>query len=254
MALSKYTEITNAVYKLLEFFPEDEPLKNKTKEKALEIMENLVLVSLPDNPHPNAVQKGKAAIQALKDVEIIKGYLSLGRVRGWINDLNLMILFKEYDKIKEEIRPAAEFVQRGTLREETELGFRKTGHKTSVDNNVDNQGQIISFDGALTGRQDKILEILNNQEKAQVADFKKFLPDISKRTLRRDLDNLLKKGKIVRSGEWNQVFYQLYKDSSRSQTFANMLPESSRGLASGNKETLATDQNNQKVDGTALMS
>ncbi len=63
-------------------------------------MENLILVYLPDNPHPNS-QKGKAAIQVLKDIEVLKGYLALGKSQGWVDNLNLLILFKEYDKIKD---------------------------------------------------------------------------------------------------------------------------------------------------------
>src|SRR5437868_6535715 len=54
----------------------------------------------------------------------------------------------------------------------------------------------------------QLLDMLSKREKAQVADLIKELPSVTKRTIRRDLDDLLKKGKIVRVGEWNQVFYQ----------------------------------------------
>ncbi|MBI2050007.1 MAG: DeoR/GlpR transcriptional regulator [Candidatus Staskawiczbacteria bacterium] len=61
----------------------------------------------------------------------------------------------------------------------------------------------------ISERQKKILQILNEKGKAQVSDFKNVLIDVTKRTIRRDLDELLKNGKIVRVGEWNQVFYQI---------------------------------------------
>src|SRR3989344_525485 len=60
----------------------------------------------------------------------------------------------------------------------------------------------------LSERQNKILSILSRKEKVQVSDIIKEIPKITKRTIRRDLDDLLKKGKIVRVGEWNQVFYK----------------------------------------------
>ena len=63
--------------------------------------------------------------------------------------------------------------------------------------------------GELSERQKKILKILEKEKEAQVWNFTKFFPDVSKRTLRRDLDNLLKKELIIRVGKWNQVFYQL---------------------------------------------
>jgi predicted HTH transcriptional regulator len=58
-------------------------------------------------------------------------------------------------------------------------------------------------------RQEKILEFLNNNGKAQVMDLQTILPDITKRTIRRDLDELLESGKIIRLGEFNQVFYKI---------------------------------------------
>ena len=59
----------------------------------------------------------------------------------------------------------------------------------------------------LREREKKILEILEEKGKAQVQDLQKFFPNISKRTLRRDLESLLKKGLVQRSGEWSRIFY-----------------------------------------------
>ena len=205
MAQSKYTELTDAVYKLLEFFPEQELLRQKSKEKALQILESLVLVCLPDG----SSQKGKMAMQSIKDIEVLKSYLELGRSRGWVESINLLIVTKEYDKIREELRPIAELFQKGTLKEESDLGFKKNRQITPVDNIVSIPTRIVNLEGVLTARQDKILEILNAQEKAQVADFQKASTNVTKRTIRRDLDALLRTGKVSRVGEFNQVFYKL---------------------------------------------
>jgi DeoR/GlpR family transcriptional regulator of sugar metabolism len=40
-------------------------------------------------------------------------------------------------------------------------------------------------------------------------DLQKVLPNITKRTIRRDLDELLETGKIIRMGEFNRVFYKI---------------------------------------------
>lgn len=61
----------------------------------------------------------------------------------------------------------------------------------------------------LKKRERKIVKILGEEREAQVGDLKESFPDISKRTLRRDLDGLLEKGIIVRNGEWNDVYYTL---------------------------------------------
>jgi len=196
MSEQKYLELTNALYKVIEFFPEEEPLKNRTKEKALEIMENLVLISLPQaSPNPGIIPKEKVSNHILKDIEVLKGYLKLGKSQGWIDSLNFLILSKEYDKIKEEIQPAVKVMQRGA-------GLTEENKKT-------NEKQSVISDESISKRQKKILKILEKEEKAQVGDLKKVFVQISKRTLRRDLEDLLKKKKVVRTGEWNQVVYSL---------------------------------------------
>ena len=58
-------------------------------------------------------------------------------------------------------------------------------------------------------RQEKILAVLKEKEKAQVWQIKQIFPQVSKRTLRRDFENLFKRGIIERIGERNETFYQL---------------------------------------------
>ena len=60
-------------------------------------------------------------------------------------------------------------------------------------------------------RQKKILEFLEENGRAQVWQLKQVFPAITKRTLRRDFENLLKQGIIKRIGERNDTFYQLIK-------------------------------------------
>jgi predicted HTH transcriptional regulator len=62
---------------------------------------------------------------------------------------------------------------------------------------------------SVSERQKKILEILKEKGKVQVGQVKEFFPNVSKRTLRRDFQSLVKKGIIERIGEKNKTFYQL---------------------------------------------
>ena len=61
----------------------------------------------------------------------------------------------------------------------------------------------------LTQRQKKIIEFLRAKENAQVWELQKILPEVTKRTLRRDLDELLQKNLVERKGAWNEVSYEL---------------------------------------------
>lgn len=211
MVNDKYAAITNAVYELIEFLPEDEPLKQKIKQKALEVLESLVLVFLLENPAQSIGQKAKAAQTALKDIEVLKGYLSLCKQREWISNVNTLILFKEYDELKEQIKPIASLFPYSDAKREKPVKQSQISQPASpVDNSVNNS----KLGNQLSERQVKILDILNSQGKAQVSELQRILVNVSKRTLRRDLDELLKNKKVERVGEWNQIFYKPHKQAA----------------------------------------
>jgi DNA-binding transcriptional ArsR family regulator len=155
----KILKLTSAVYKLLEYFPESDPLKNKAKEKALEILEN----------------------RKTEDVDLLLGYLQIARNQGWLDSTNYLIIFAEYEKIKK-----IKFLE------------------------VEKENPKIILDKyQITPRQKKILKLLEQKESAQVMDLQAVLPKITKRTIRRDLDELLQAGKIIRVGQFNQVSYKI---------------------------------------------
>ena len=64
-------------------------------------------------------------------------------------------------------------------------------------------------DKELSQRQREILEIIRKGGSKQVGEIGKSFPGLSKRTLRRDLEFLLKKGYVERLGQWNEVSYQI---------------------------------------------
>ena len=161
---NKIVKLTNAVYNLLEFFPQD-PLKIKIKDKALAILEN-----------PN-----------FKDVDIILNYLKIAKFQGWLNSVNYLIIVGEYEKLAVGLRHCEE---RSDEAIQSVRLARNDGDK-------------------LTPRQTKILEFLRKNKKAQVMDLQVVLPNITKRTIRRDLDELLKIGQIERDGTFNQIVYKI---------------------------------------------
>lgn len=209
-------QLTGAVYSLLDFFPEGEPLKNRAKDKVLSITEKLTLVF--GTQGWASLQKDKAANQLLEDIEVFLNYLKIARSFGWIDGTNFLIISKEYDKIKSQVNQLSEKIAVEPAKSDENLGIVAKTQKVTFQKTVENQ---ISFtkeervsppkapEFLISERQKKILQILNEKGKAQVSDFKNVLIDVTKRTIRRDLDELLKNGKIVRVGEWNQVFYQI---------------------------------------------
>lgn len=202
----EFVKITNAVYKILDYFPENDPLKNRAKETALHILE--LLTTQQFSP------------ELLHEIEVLKSYLSLARYQGFINDMNFLILTKEYDQIKSEIvatdvhRDSVKILEKAIMEHEASaIEKPKEVLKDISDIKKEIQKPVASLSSKhslkATSRQKKILDILSGRQKTQVADIIKELPEVTKRTVRRDLDDLLKEGKVLRFGEWNQVFYQI---------------------------------------------
>lgn len=167
--MNNILKLTSAVYKILEYFPESDPLKNRAKEKALDVMSRIS--GIPPVAGENTIQE---------DIKILLGYLEVAKSQGWMSSANYIIISNEFEKIKKEI----------------------CGKEPIWETPFDRPQVFPS-------RQGKILEFLNKNQKAQVVDLQVILPDVTKRTIRRDLDELLVSGKIVRMGEFNEVFYRI---------------------------------------------
>lgn len=212
---NNFIKITNVAYRILDFFPDGDPLKNKLKEKVLAVLENLTLVFGSEGWV--SLQKEKATMQVLDDIEILENYFSIGMHQGWVDSINFLIITKEYKKIKSQLIPP-EGIIRKTI-EITASHIKENFPLSISDKKEKNNPQFSILDKFSEGknqlnyknsdRQGTILKILNNKGKAQVSDLLKELPKVTKRTIRRDLDDLLKRGQIVRLGKFNQVSYQL---------------------------------------------
>ena len=174
-----FIRLTNSVYKILEFFPESDPLKNRAKDKALSILEN-----------PN-----------VEDIDMLLGYLWIAKAQGWINSVNYLIVSNGYEKIKGGIDAVK------TVREFTPSSDGVPGRMTGQVQPKAPPVAVLSSN--ISERQKQILDFLNKKGTAQVMDLQTILPDITKRTIRRDLDELLLKDRIVRMGEFNQVVYKI---------------------------------------------
>lgn len=162
-------KLTSAVYKLLEFFPESDPIKNRAKEKALQIAEG---------------------IDVFENVKTLLGFLQIAKNQGWLNGANYLAVSAGYENIKNNIKTEKKPVEKKT--QEPDKITAKQGppsYKT-------------------TARQSQILDFLQKNGQAQVMDVQKILK-VTKRTIRRDMDELLKLRKVERVGTFNQVFYKL---------------------------------------------
>ena len=170
-----FLKLANITYNFFEYLAESDLAGIAGKERTLEMMQDFVLM-LDDND---------AKSRFFKNIDIVLGLLKLAKDRNRINATNYLIICNEYRKIKErtdstQISPSSVLVKL--------------------------ESQI-----SLSDRQKKIIGFLGEKEKAQVMDLQDVLPTVTKRTIRRDLDELMASGQIVRIGEFNKIFYCLSK-------------------------------------------
>lgn len=199
--------ITNALYHILDFLPDIDPLKNRAKDRALCVLDSLVLiigiggwVSVQEYLRPGREVMVK---KLLEDLDILESYLRLAKLQGWVSDVNFLIISKEYQAIREKMKafkiPSA--VQQASLKSPA---VNEEADKPRIEAQ---QEKKVAVTPKAKSRQEKIIDKMRMRDKTQVADLIKDFPNITKRTLRRDLDDLLRRGTILRKGAFNQVFY-----------------------------------------------
>ncbi len=214
MDKDKIIELTNKIYRMTLLFPKKEPLRYKMREVADDVLAGLVTWEVFHNPNPDrflAVENSKKKdliFEIEKDFEILKSYFEITKWQNWLSYFDVLELEEEYDKIKSNFKKETEDLEEGEKNLKMEPlfpTFKTNGDPVSV-TNVEKEKKE-----KLDSRKEKILEILKEKGRAQVWEVKKILAEVSKRTLRRDFDQLLKLGLVERIGERNNTFYQLKK-------------------------------------------
>lgn len=176
-------DLTKKVYRQTLLFPKKEPLRYKLREIADDILSEMIEWSIIKK---NSVRKKDVVFELEKNLEIIKTYFNLIKWQNWVSYFDIIKLEEEYCFLEEYLKnePVAE--------EEIEVLKVEEPGKEMLDT-----------------RKQKILDILKEKEKIQVKEIKEIMPKVSKRTIRRDFDTLLKTGLVSRVGENNNTFYKL---------------------------------------------
>ena len=173
-------QLTHKLYHLTLFFPKKEPLRYKIRELADDFLIK-----------PNE-----------KDLEALDSFFEVALIQNWVNPTEILAIKREYANLVGELKKIKPEKKKPSLAKASE--------------GKDNPGPVKLYTQAVpvmarhnSDRQEKIMEFLKENGRAQVWQIKQILPDISKRTLRRDFENMLGKGNIERIGERNNTFYQI---------------------------------------------
>ena len=165
----RFIELTNNLYRLTLLFPKKEPLRYKMRELAVDILAK-----------PNE-----------KNLEVLDSFFEVALVQNWVSPSDILAIKKEYDNLRETLK-----------KDKSEKALPAGRQEKKKDNPV--AGGIYNSD-----RKVRIMEFLKENGRAQVWQIKEILPEVSKRTLRRDFERMLEQGLIQRVGEKNDTFYKI---------------------------------------------
>lgn len=183
-------ELTIKVYKITLFFPKKDPLRYKIRDVANRILENFIALKNSNKEDFFIIAETK------KDIDVLDSYLEISKWQNWVSYFDILNLKNEYVKIKNS------FSEIDIVKNSKEI-------KIPIEQSFHQEQKEDLKKKKLNIRQEKILDILKTKEMIQVWEVNRILPDVSKRTLRRDFEQLLKEGSVERIGEKNQTYYKL---------------------------------------------
>ena len=183
-------QLTQNLYKLTLLFPKKEPLRYKMREVANDILADLIGGQTSEKPSEVRPR------QVLESLEILDGFFEVAKAQNWVQAVEVLRFQEEYNRIKIELKKISRGQTSAKLIEVRPL-------QGSLQGSGGGAGQVVN------SRQQEILEFLKENGRAQVWQLKQVFPEVTKRTLRRDFERLLKQGVIERIGEKNATFYQL---------------------------------------------
>jgi len=142
------------------------------------------------------------------DLEALNRFFEVAKTQNWVSPFDVLAIQKEYDNVREELN---------LISEKTPQIFSETAVPRVLSQIVNNNSlmpekfvQMPEFQSSERNeRQERILAFLRENGRAQVWEVKQVFPEVTKRTLRRDFEQMLGQGVIERMGEKNNTFYQV---------------------------------------------
>ncbi len=169
--------LTLALYRVSERIPQEEPLRKKIREKANEILELVFSI----NPSIDLEKKAKIK----EEIRVLGVFFKVASEQNWVNPKNFKILLEEYKKIYNLIN---ELDDKKLIQEKPTISKKlKKPVQEGRSNNL-----------LPSERQKRILELIYQNRRVSLEELRLKFSDISQRTLRRDLEKLIKERKIVR--------------------------------------------------------
>jgi len=205
--------LTLALYRVSERIPQEEPLRKKIREKANEILELVFSI----NPSIDFEKKAKIK----EEIRILGVFFKVASEQNWVNPKNFKILLEEYKKIYNLIN---ELADKKLIQEKEKTPKVQISQETpTISKKLKKPVQEGRSNNLLPSeRQKRILELIYQNRRVSLEELRLKFSDISQRTLRRDLEKLIKERKIVRKRLGKKDVIYEARDSTEIGQYADI--------------------------------
>ncbi len=173
----KILALTLAIYRLTDKFPDQEILKIKIREAALSVLEKLTLGD------KNGI---------IERVKVLQKYFLVANRQQWVSVINYEILGDAYQDLANQF-------------------FAPTPAKAVMVGRavVDKPRKRKKETQNLNERQERVLELIKrNRGQANLGQIAEALKDVRRRTLINDINRIVERGLIKKSGQGRGSFYR----------------------------------------------
>jgi len=198
---NRIKKLTEALYRVTDLYPDQEPLKWALRENAVYLYNNLM--SITDMSDRKLRYNFKEVLSSLSQ---IINKLDLASLAGFISDINFEIIKKEYGSLKDFLENQQQFIfSQEELLIKPELPILK--EKETKGHLMSNRTLSVQRDKT-EDRKQKILNSLKENDKKTIKEISSIFEDISEKSIQRDLADLVKSGRLLANGEkrW-RVYY-----------------------------------------------
>lgn len=231
-------KLTIALYRVTDYFPKSEILRNDLRAKANEIFQQMT------ERDADSEGSDETTEFLIRKIRTIKGYMEIASTLNYVRPLNFTILKKEYELIQQFLeidgarrieQPMREGVkneehdslldvlvkkdnQNPETKKETQKSYINSalrdmevnkGRKIASETELSKTGFHERVNGELNERQRVIMDRLVKSGRGKISDFYTPLKGVSSKTIQRDLQNLVDKEVLKKEGEKRWTVYSV---------------------------------------------
>lgn len=211
MKKKDFIQLTLDLYDLTGYFPNKEPLRYRIRGMGDDILSDLLL--LISNPGPALEQKKKVKNRLSERIKVLENLFEVAKPQDWVSPDDVAEMKEEYTRIKEalELAETSEPEPEPEPQPEQEFVSEEEIDENVIEEKVVEEDRKSKTD-SISERQRRVVKEIKEKGPSQISDLKDEFPEVSRRTLIRDLNKLVDRELVKKTGKGPSVFYSLNKN------------------------------------------